>query len=687
MAGRGQGARREPVFDKSPEVKAEPDARGKPRQRPRRRKTSKKRGARALIGRAVYWVLVLGLWLAIGGVGAVVYVGAHLPPIQALEIPKRPPTIDIVDDQGRQLTRRGDLAGEPLALTKLPPYVPKAFIAIEDRRFYAHYGVDPFGIARALVANILHRGVSQGGSTITQQLAKNLFLTQERTVTRKVQEMLLALWLERKYSKTQILELYLNRVYFGAGAYGIEQAAQRYFGKSARNLTLAEAALLAGLVKSPSRLAPTRDFDAAEQRAKIVLAAMAELNFISPANARVAVAHPPRIVAQAGNDSVNYVADWVMDVLNDVLGHVDEDIVVHTSIDAGLQADAATALAEELKEKGDKFSVSQGALVAMTGDGAVRALIGGRSYADSQFNRAVAAKRQPGSAFKPFVYLTALERGLTPETVREDAPLSVNGWKPENYGKQYYGPVTLTQALALSLNTVSVRLTLELGPSAVIRTAHRLGIASHLEPNASIALGTSEVSVLELTGAYAPFANGGFAVTPHVIERITAANGRVLYANDAPSLGRIIDARTVGMMNAMMQQTLLIGTARKASLPGWPAAGKTGTSQDFRDAWFVGYTAHLITAVWLGNDDGAPTKHVTGGGLPVDVWSRFMRAAHQNVPVAALPSASPGIIPAMFGANDAPRPPGSVGPAAADPRATTGKGLDDWLLGKLFGKR
>ncbi|HWC92232.1 MAG TPA: PBP1A family penicillin-binding protein, partial [Pseudolabrys sp.] len=672
---RGKGARREPVFDKAPALRAEPRAADAPTRRTA--KARKPRGPRrSLIWRAIYWALVLGLWVAIGGVGAVVYVGAHLPAIQSLEIPKRPPSIEIVDTQGRALARRGDLAGEPLALKNLPGYVPQAFIAIEDRRFYQHYGVDPFGIARALIANILHRGVSQGGSTITQQLAKNLFLTQERTVYRKLQEMLLALWLERKFSKTEILELYLNRVYFGAGSYGIEQASQRYFGKSARNITLAEAALLAGLVKSPSRLAPTRNFDGAEQRAKTVLAAMAELKFIGAANERAAFAHPPQIVARAGNGAVNYVADWVMDALNDAIGHVDEDIVVRTSIDAGLQASAEQALEEELKAKGDKFKVSQGALVAMSPDGAVRALIGGRDYGESQFNRAVAAKRQPGSAFKPFVYLTALERGLTPETVREDSPVSVRGWKPENYGHQYYGPVTLTQALALSLNTVSVRLTLEVTPQSVVRTAHRLGIASHLEPNASIALGTSEVSVLELTGAYASFANGGFAVSPHVIERITAGNGRVLYSYNAQPLGRVIEARNDAMMNAMMQETLATGTARKASLPGWPAAGKTGTSQDFRDAWFVGYTAHLVATVWLGNDDGAPTKHVTGGGLPVEIWSRFMRAAHQNVPVAALPGTRSGTllsglignnaapVNAVYAPDAAPRPPAPVGPAA-----------------------
>ena len=508
---RGQAsARREPVFDSGPDLRVADDDRPapgtdeKPRAKPRKRRARKKRPARSKhpligrIGRIAYWGLVACLWLAIGGVGVVAWVGAHLPPIQSLEIPKRPPSIQIVDMQGRALARRGDLAGEPLPLKEMPSYVPKAFIAIEDRRFYDHHGVDPFGIGRAFVANVLHRAVAQGGSTISQQLAKNLFLTQERTITRKLQEALLAFWLERKFSKTQILEMYLNRVYFGSGAYGIEQASQRYFGKSARHITLAEAALLAGLVKSPSRLAPTRNFNGAEKRAQIVLNTMAELKFINVATERAALAHPPRIVAQINTGSVNYVADWVMDALNDTLGHVDEDIVVQTTIDAGLQASAEKALTDELAQKGDKNGVGQGALVAMTPDGAVRALVGGRNYADSQFNRAVAAKRQPGSAFKAFVYLTALEHGLTPDTVREDKPINVKGWQPENYSHEYFGPVTLTKALALSLNTVSVRLTLEVTPMAVVRTAYRLGIASKLEPNASIALGTSEVSMLEL---------------------------------------------------------------------------------------------------------------------------------------------------------------------------------------------
>ncbi|MFZ0193900.1 MAG: PBP1A family penicillin-binding protein [Pseudolabrys sp.] len=698
---RAANARREPTFDDdgpdlhaSADERPAPDDEGRPRPRSRKRRARKKRPARnrrALFGRIAYWSLVVGLWLAIGGVGMVAWVGAHLPPIQSLEIPKRPPSIQIVDMQGRALARRGDLAGEPLPLKEMPGYVPKAFVAIEDRRFYEHYGIDPFGIGRAFVANVLHRAVAQGGSTISQQLAKNLFLTQERTITRKLQEAMLALWLERKFSKTQILEMYLNRVYFGSGAYGIEQASQRYFGKSARQITVAEAALLAGLVKSPSRLAPTRNFDGAEKRAQVVLKAMAELKFITLTTERTALARPPRILAQASTGSVNYVADWVMDALNDALGHVDEDIVVQTTIDANLQASAEKSLNDELAQKGDKNGVAQGALVAMTPDGAVRALVGGRNYADSQFNRAVAAKRQPGSAFKPFVYLTAVEHGLTPDTVREDKPISVKGWQPENYNHEYFGPVTLTRALALSLNTVSVRLTLELTPMAVVRTAYRLGIASRLEPNASIALGTSEVSMLELVGAYAPFANGGYALIPRVIDKITAANGKVLYARNIQQLGRIIDARYVAMMNSMMAETLTIGTAHKAALPGWPAAGKTGTSQDFRDAWFIGYTAHLVTGVWLGNDDGTPTKHVTGGSLPVEIWSRFMRSAHQGVPVASLPGASTGnFFSGLFGGgvNSRPVPPAPVQPVAANNSATTGSGgLDGWLLNNLFGRR
>lgn len=730
LGRRNKAARREPKFDvESPkrELRVDPEDRipvsdeDMPRTKTRARKksassgkasapvrdavpakTPKKGGSgggrrRSLPGRIAYWGLVLCLWGVIGLVGLFAWVGAHLPPIQSLEVPKRPPSIQIAGTDGRILAVRGD-SGVSARMKELPKYVPQAFIAIEDRRFYSHFGIDPIGIARAAVANLMRRGVSQGGSTLTQQLAKNLFLTQERTFSRKLQEVVLALWLEQKFSKTEILDLYLNRVYFGAGAYGVEAAAQRYFGKHAREMSLSEAAMLAGLVRSPSRLAPTRNPNGAQRRAQVVLAAMAASGFINDKTAAMSIAQPAHALKQTSNGSINYVADWIMDVLDDLIGRVDDDIVVETSIDPALQLFAEQAITEELAAKGAKFGVEQGAMIAMTPDGAVRAMIGGKSYAESQYNRAASAKRQPGSAFKPFVYLTALERGLTPDTIREDKPISVKGWKPENYTREYYGPVTLTQALAMSLNTVSVRLTLEFGPAAVTRTAHRLGIASKLEPNASIALGTSEVSLLEMVSAFAPFANNGMAISPHVIESIRGKNGKIRYQRRPQSLGQIVEPRYVGMMNTMMQETLQIGTGRKAELGGRPAAGKTGTSQDFRDGWFVGYTAQLVTGVWLGNDDSSPTKKMTGGGLPAEIWARFMKNAHRNIPVASLPGLHGGLYmphpnqqqndaPGMV-QNDRPVPPGSIpGRSASVATPARGDGMDSWLLDRLLGPR
>jgi penicillin-binding protein 1A len=681
-------------------------ARAEPRERPARQRSggggsSGGRRKRSWLGFLVYWGLVLALWGVIAAIGVIAWVGAHLPPIQSLEVPKRPPSIQIVDLDGHLLATRGEMGGAAVALKDLPAYLPQAFIAIEDRRFYWHHGVDPIGVTRAILANLMHRGLSQGGSTLTQQLAKNLFLTQERTLERKLQELVLAFWLERKFTKTQILELYLNRVYFGAGAYGVEAAAQRYFGKPARQVTLAEAALLAGLVKSPSRLAPTRNPDGAERRAQVTLVAMADAGFISDEMAKSAIAHQPRILRDRPGGSGNYVADWVMDVLNDLVGRVEQDVTVETTIDRTLQGAAEKELADELAQKGEKFAVTQGALVAIAPDGAVRALVGGRDYAQSQFNRAVTARRQPGSAFKPFVYLTALERGLTPDTVRDDRPIEIRGWRPENYNHEYFGPVTLSRALALSLNSVAVRLTLEVSPNAVARTARRLGIGSRLEPNASLALGTSEVSLLELVGGYAPFANGGIAAAPHVVEKVTTVDGKTLYRARTASLGRVVDERRIGMMNQMMQETLSTGTARKAEPFGWPAAGKTGTSQDFRDAWFVGYTAHLVTGVWLGNDDNTPTRKSIGGGLPVEIWSRFMKSAHQGVAVAALPGLSawpatppttggPGLPPIfpMPAATAPPVPPAPVGQNGGRPPVPEASaGLDGWLIDRLFGGR
>jgi penicillin-binding protein 1A len=697
MASRQAGKKRDVDADARPRPQDRSSGTPAPRRQrddsqsrqPRKKKHAGKQ--RSGFGKLIYWGAVLALWAVIAAIGLMVWIGAHLPPIQSLEIPKRPPSVLILGLNGATLATRGDMGGAEVPLRELPDYAPKAFVAIEDRRFYSHHGIDPWGILRAGVRDVLHRGATQGGSTLTQQLAKNLFLTQERTVTRKLQEAVLALWLEHKFSKAQILELYLNRVYFGSGAYGIEAAAQRYFGKSARKLTLPEAAMLAGLVQAPSRLAPSRNPDGAERRAGMVIAAMADLKMIGDEAAKRALITPARAIKPSGGGSVNYVADWVMDAVDDLIGHVDQDIVVETSIDPALQTAAEQSLDDVLALKGDKLDVREGALVAMTPDGVVRALVGGRNYAESQFNRAIAARRQPGSAFKPFVYLTALEHGLTPDTVREDKPISVQGWRPENFEHEYLGPVTLTQALANSLNTVSVRLTMEVGPAAVVRTAYRLGIESKLEPNASIALGTSEVSVIELVSAYATFANGGLAVAPHVVERIRGTDGKTLYTRATQALGRIVDARTIGMMNTMMRETLVSGTARRADLPGWLAAGKTGTSQDFRDAWFIGYTSRLVTGVWLGNDDNSPTKKAVGGGLPVEIWSRFMRTAHQGLAPSAIPGLNEGGWFTPPAPVQAPAPRGSdeagAGAAAERGNQRNSGGLDFWLLDKLFGRR
>jgi len=639
---------------------------GAPRKSPKRR-----RGGRSILGRLFYAGVVLCLWGVIAVGGVVAYYAAQLPPIDQLTVPKRPPNIAILASDGSLLANRGETGGRTVTLKELPPYLPKAFVAIEDRRFYDHFGIDPMGIARAIYRNLNRGGVSQGGSTLTQQLAKNLFLTQERTASRKIQEAILALWLERNYTKDQILELYLNRVYFGAGAYGVEAAAQRYYGKSARNVSLSEAAVLAGLVQAPSRLAPNRNPEAAQARAELVIAAMNELGFITPGMTKTALGEPARPVRQQGAGSVNYAADYVMDVLDDFVGTIESDIVVATTIDPALQAAAERVLVEELDAKGQKLNVSQGALVALQPDGALRALVGGRNYESSQFNRATVARRQPGSSFKPFVYLAAIERGYTPDMVLEDAPVSYGRWTPQNYDRKYRGPVSMRDALALSLNTTAVKLNMEVGPKNVVQTAQRLGISSPLQANGSLALGTSEVTPLELVSAYAAFANGGNGVIPYVITQVKTTDGKLIYKRPAGGgLGRVIDSSAVAMMNDMMHNTFVVGTARKAQIPGWTLAGKTGTTDDYKDAWFVGFTGNLVAGVWLGNDDGALTKRVTGGNLPVEVWHNFMKIALKDKQPVPLPGQDYFRTPA-----DVP-----VADAGADPRyAAAQSGDSSWI--------
>jgi penicillin-binding protein 1A len=616
--------------------KRAPAARKAGKARREQRSAAPRRSRRLGLGRLFYWCCVLMLWAGIGLAGLVAWYGAQLPSVANWSIPDRPPNVKIVAVDGAQIANRGMTGGEAIGLHEMSPYIPQAVMAIEDRRFYSHFGVDPIGLARAMLHNVLDGSFSQGGSTLTQQLAKNLFLQPDRTIERKVQEVLLALWLEHEHSKDQILEMYLNRVYFGSGAYGVEAASRRYFGKSARDVTLSEAALLAGLLKAPSRLSPARDPQAAERRAQLVLAAMRDEGLIGENELTTAMSAPATRAAAFWTGSENYVADRVMGELPALIGDVRADIVVDTTIDLDLQQFAEKSIRRLIDENRDKLDVSQGALVSIDSSGAVRAMVGGYDYANSQFDRASEARRQPGSAFKPFVFLAAMEQGVRPDSMRNDAPIRIGKWSPQNYNGKYYGQVTLATALAKSLNSVAAQLVMEVGAGSVVEAAQRMGIQSELQANNAIALGTSEVTPLELTAAYVPFANGGYRPDLHFVRRVTTAEGKVLYEHPSGASPRVISPEIVGMMNAMMKETLSDGTARKARF-GWPAAGKTGTSQKSRDAWFVGYTANLTTGVWFGNDDGRPMRKVTGGALPTLAWHEFMAAAHQGVPVAELP--------------------------------------------------
>ncbi|HVK89970.1 MAG TPA: transglycosylase domain-containing protein [Mycoplana sp.] len=616
-----------------------------------RRKTSSRRrsprggGLFGLVRCVGYWCIVLGIWGGMGIGALVLYYGAQMPSARTWSIPARPPNVKIVARDNSPIANRGTTGGEALSLEQMSPYIPQAVIAIEDRRFYSHFGIDPLGLARAMITNVATGRMVQGGSTLTQQLAKNLFLSPERTLERKVQEVLLAFWLEHKYSKDEILAMYLNRVFFGSNAYGVEAASRRYFNKSAHDVNLGEAAVLAGLLKAPSRLSPARDPEAAEERAQVVLAAMRDEGFVTDREITTAMSLPPTRAKSYWSGAEHYAADMVMDQVPKLVGDITEDLVVETTIDLDLEKKADEAITAVIDAEGAKLDASQAALVSVDGTGAIRALVGGRDYATSQFDRASKAKRQPGSAFKPFVFAAALEMGRSPLSVRNDAPVRIGKWTPENYDQKYRGQVTLSSALASSLNTIAAQLVMEVGPDQVVKLAHRLGIESEMQANASIALGTSEVTLVELTSAYAPFMNGGYKATPHIIRRISTAKGEVLYENTYDNPPRVLAPEIVSMMNGMMLRVMTEGTGKRASLPGWQVAGKTGTTQSFRDALFVGYTANLTTGVWFGNDDGKSMKKVTGGGLPAKAWSRFMVAAHEGLSPSPLFGTAGGDLP------------------------------------------
>jgi penicillin-binding protein 1A len=632
-------------------------------------------------------LVLLFLWGLIIGGSVVGYFALTLPDTSQLASAERRPSVTVLAEDDTPIASSGDLFGQPLSLREISPYLPRAVLAAEDRRFYSHFGIDPIGIMRAAVTNFRAGELLQGGSTITQQLAKILFLSPERSLARKIREVLLALWLEQRFTKDQILEIYLNRVYLGASAYGVDAAAERYFGKSAKKLTLFESALIAGLLKAPSRLNPLRDRAAAAERAGQVLDDMVEAGFVSAEEAAAAEKRGFEL-ALNGRPGSRYFADWVTDQIREFAGGAKRDLIVRTTLNPRLQALAEHAVAAVLARDGARDRVGQGALVAMSPDGAVRAMVGGRDYNRTQFNRATQAQRQPGSAFKPFVYLAGLEAGMRPGDRVVDAPVRIGNWQPHNYLNRYQGEMTLATALAQSVNTVAAQVAQRAGIGRVVATANRLGIASELSRDASLALGTNEVNLLELVSAYAPFANGGIGVLAYGITDVWDTDGHIVYRRAGSGPGRVIAPELVGAMNAMLAGVIASGTGRSAALPR-PAAGKTGTTQEYRDAWFIGYTADLVAGVWFGNDDNTPMRRVTGGTLPAAAWRNFMLAATRGMPVRPLPSGPPlpvagetsdtSAFDRLLGwiGGDAPRPQPVSGPAPPDPGRYPGPATHD----------
>jgi penicillin-binding protein 1A len=580
------------------------------------------------------WGLTAGIWLVICGVAVVAFYGYDLPDIDGLTSSLRKPSITLLSADGETIAAYGDVYGEPVTLKDLPPSLPQAVIATEDRHFYRHFGLDPVGLLRAAFADLRAGHVVQGGSTITQQLAKNLFLTPERSVKRKVQELLMALWLERKFNKEQILTLYLNRVYLGSGTWGVDAAARRYFDVPASRLNLYQSALLAGLLKAPSRYNPQNDRELSAKRTTQVLANMVDAGAITQADADNALRTGPSTVKQIAHVG-RYFADWVHDQVQSYAGD-DRDIVVQTTLDMGLQRKVEADLAALLAGPGAKAGVSQGAVVVMSPDGAIRAMAGGANYAASQFNRAVQGLRQPGSSFKAFLYLAALEAGWSENTAIEDSPIRSGKYQPENYTNKYEGTITLRHALAKSSNVAAVRLIESIGPKRVVAVAKRLGIASDLRADASLALGTSEVSLLELTAGYATFANSGNGVFSYGFSQVRDNVGNVVFRRQGGGTGQVVAPAELRQMDDMLSAVVAEGTGKAAAIDR-PVAGKTGTTQDYRDAWFIGYSADYVGGVWLGNDDGTPMHKITGGALPAQLWHTVMLAAHKGLPPRPLP--------------------------------------------------
>jgi penicillin-binding protein 1A len=614
------------------------------------------------------WLLIEPISEAatLGCVGMVAMLALAIPAFQETSdedwLRKSEIAVVFLDRYGNEVGSRGVKQNDSIPLEEMPDHLLKAVLATEDRRFYEHFGIDVPGTLRAIVTNAKAGGVRQGGSSITQQLAKNLFLSNERTIERKIKEAFLALWLETHLTKNEILKLYLDRAYMGGGTFGVNAAAQYYFGKSARDVNLSEAAMLAGLFKAPTKFAPHINLPAARARANIVLDNLVEAGFMTEGQVFGARRNPATAIDRRDEGAPNYYLDYAFDEMTKLANRLPKSITersftARTALDMNLQRAAENAVENSLKQYGREYNAHQSAAVVADLDGAVRAMVGGRDYGVSQFNRAVDAARQPGSSFKPYVYSTALMNGWTPNSVVVDAPICLGNWCPHNYGGGFAGRVTLTQALTRSLNTVAVRLSVEIGKKAgkgevnaakvgrgmIVDTARRMGIRSPLPDTPSLPIGADEVNVLEHTVAYATFPNKGIAVTPHAILEVRAANGETIWRfdRDGPKPRRAIPEQVAADMAFMMNKVVEEGTARRAMLNGVKAAGKTGTTNAYRDAWFVGYTGNYVCGVWFGNDDYAALNRMTGGSLPAMTWHEIMAYAHQGIELKNIPGLPP----------------------------------------------
>ncbi|WP_354063035.1 PBP1A family penicillin-binding protein [Devosia sp. 2618] len=548
-------------------------------------------------------------------------------------------SVVFLDRYGTEIGRRGIRSDDSVALADMPDYLIKATLATEDRRFYEHFGIDVVGTLRAIVTNASGDRSTQGGSSITQQLAKNLFLSSERTIERKVIEAFLAVWLEWHYSKDEILKLYFDRAYMGGGNFGVVAAADYYFGKKVQDISLAEAAMMAGLFKAPSNYAPHVDLAAARGRANLVLSNMVASGFLTEGQVTAARRHPASAIDRVQDtNSPNYFLDWAFEQSKRIIEttqHASNNFVVRTTVDTTLQKYAEEAVVSTVRENSAQYDVEQAAMVVTDTQGAIRAMVGGMDYAKSQFNRAIVSTRQPGSAYKIFVYSEAFEQlGLKPTDMITDRPVCIGDWCPQNYGRSYKGSVTLASAFAQSLNTVPVTLSIKTGRDTIAELSHRMGLTADYPVTRSLALGVASVSVIDMTSSYAVLANHGLKTPAYGITRMTTLNGEQVFEvdPDAPR-ERVLSETTVANMNSMLRGVVTGGTGRRADIPGVPSVGKSGTTSSYRDAWYCGFTGNYVAAVWFGNDDYHPTKNLTGGTLPAIAWQKFMAYAHTNVEI------------------------------------------------------